>query len=106
MVKITPKQRSKGKIRLDWRAYFVDRARFCSAERLAQELYVFPYEPYAPVRKQMLSILRLVNKVRRQRGSPRLEPSVIRYRRRIVKPFEVAEEEASEAVPAKEAVSA
>lgn len=89
---------------LDWRAYFVDRARFCSAERLAQELYVFPYEPYAPVRKQMLSILRLVNKVRRQRGSPKLEPSVIRYRRRIVKPFELTDGEALEAVPAKEAV--
>jgi len=76
---------------LDWRAYFVDRARFCSAERLAQELYVFPYEPYAPVRKQMLTILRLANKVRKQRGLGKLELSVLRYRRRIVKPFEVAE---------------
>ena len=91
---------------LDWKAYFLHQARRCSAERLARELHGFPYEPYAPVRQQMLNILRLVNKVRAERGFSKLEPSVLRYRRRIVKPFELSDAEASGEAPAKVAVNA
>ncbi len=75
---------------LDWHAYFADAARHCGAERLSRELYNFPYEPYAPVRKQLLELVSLVNRVRKERGRSSLDPrKVARFRRRIVKPFEL-----------------
>jgi len=84
----------------EWRSYFVERARECSPERLARELYYFPYEPYAPVRRQVLTILRLVNKVLVGRGLEKLDWNVLRYRRQVVKPFEAAKAEPrSRAVP-------
>lgn len=70
------------------KAYFVDRAIRLSAESLASELFHVPYEPYAPVRQQMLNIVRLVNDARRKAGLHPLDFDVLRYRRRIVKPFE------------------
>lgn len=78
---------------LDWRAYFAEKAKSASGSRLAFELYHFPYEPYAPVRKQLLEIVRVVNRVRKECGRTELDPKrVIRFRRRIVKPFEAIEE--------------
>jgi hypothetical protein len=50
-----------------------------------------PYEPYAPVRQQLLNILRLVNRVRHFVGREPISPKVLRLRRRIVRPFETAE---------------
>ena len=72
----------------EMKAYFIDRATRRSAEQLGEELYNVPFEPYAPVRQQMLNILRLINKFRRAAGQESVCPSVLRYRRRIVKPFE------------------
>jgi len=70
------------------KAYLVDVALHRSAGGLAAELYSLPFEPYAPVRRQLLNLIRYIN----QRREPaRLEPvgfDAIRYRRRIVKPFE------------------
>jgi hypothetical protein len=77
----------------DWRNYFVERACDFSAERLARELYAFPYEPYGPVRRQALRILYLVNKVRSGRGLEKLDWSVLRFRRQVVKPFAAAKAE-------------
>jgi hypothetical protein len=51
-------------------------------------LYTVPFEPYARVRQQMLNVLRLVNEARRKAGSEHLPPTVLRYQRRIVKPFD------------------
>ena len=45
------------------------------------------FEPYAPVRKQMLELLRRVNSKRRASGLSVIPAEVIRFRRRIVKPF-------------------
>jgi hypothetical protein len=70
------------------RAYFVRRACHLSAENLARELWSVPFEPYAPVRKQLLNLLRLVNAKRQQAGFTKIPPSVLRYRRQIVKAFE------------------
>jgi hypothetical protein len=42
----------------------------------------------APVRQQLLNLLRIVNWERKLRGMGPLDPSVIRYRRKIVRPFE------------------
>lgn len=53
------------------------------------------FEPYAPVRKQMLELLRKVNSKRKASGLSVLPADVIRFRRRIVKPFD----EASTATP-------
>ena len=46
-----------------------------------------PFEPYAPVRKQLLGLLRLVNARRQAAGYANIPPTVLRLRRRIVKPF-------------------
>ena len=73
---------------LDLCAYFIDVAGRRSAESLSRELYLLPIEPYAPVRKQLLNLLRLVNEARKQAGLAKLDPECLRYRREIVKPFE------------------
>jgi hypothetical protein len=84
---------------LDWKAYFAELAKSVSERRLAFELFNFPYEPYAPVRKQLLEIVRIVNRVRKEGGRSMLDPKeVIRFRRKIVRPFEplVVESSSSE----------
>lgn len=70
------------------RDYFVTMACHRSAETLSRELYLVRFEPYAPIRRQLLNILRLVNEHRTRAGFSRIPASVLRYRRRIVKPFE------------------
>jgi hypothetical protein len=72
------------------RAYFVEMATRRSVESLGRELYTVPFEPYAPVRQQMLNVLRLVNRARKQAGFEPVPPDVLRYRRQIVKPFQAA----------------
>lgn len=73
------------------KAYLLEVATRHSLEHLAMEFYSVPFEPYARVRQQMLNILRLVNKKRRANGLASLSPEVLRYRRRIVKPFDLPE---------------
>lgn len=70
-------------------AHFLDRACHWSTERLARALWLVPFEPYAPVRRQLLNLLRLVNGRRQQAGLSKIAPSVLRYRRAIVRPFDV-----------------
>ncbi len=71
------------------KAYFMEHAVRWSSEYIADALYNVPYEPYAPVRQQMLNILRLINDQRRTAGLQTIDAEVLRYRRRIVKPFVV-----------------
>jgi hypothetical protein len=78
------------------KAYFLDVATKSPPERLAAELFAVPFEPYAPVRQQMLNILRLVNAKRRLAGLQAIGSEVLRYRRRIVKPFELINSHESE----------
>jgi len=69
------------------KAYLDDIALHRTARQLAAELVDLPFEPYAPVRQQLLNLIRYINR-RRQTAS--LEPvsfSALRYRRRIVRPF-------------------
>lgn len=73
------------------RDYFLSIACHRSAETLSRELYLVPFEPYAPVRRQLLNILRLVNEVRKAAGYTNLSPTVLRYKRQIVKPFDNVE---------------
>jgi hypothetical protein len=69
-------------------AYFLDVACRRSADSLGRELFTLPFEPYAPVRQQLLNLLRLINNARHAAGLERLSPEVLRYQRKIVKPFE------------------
>ncbi|MCA9439140.1 MAG: hypothetical protein KC978_25370, partial [Candidatus Omnitrophica bacterium] len=55
---------------------------------LSRELWRLPFEPYAPVRRQLLCILRAVNKKRKEAGYEVLPQSVLRFKRWRGKVFE------------------
>lgn len=68
-------------------AWFLEMAIRRSTAQLALEFYGLPFEPYAPVRRQMLRLLRRVNEVRSRGGLERLPYDVLPLRRRVVRPF-------------------
>lgn len=68
-------------------AYFINRATHRRADTLEDELRALPYEPYAPVRRQLLQLVRRVNRARRLAGYEAIPYEVLRLRRRIVRPF-------------------
>jgi hypothetical protein len=73
------------------KAYFEDIALYRTTRQLAAELADLPFEPYAPVRQQLLNLIRYINQ---RRKTASLEPvgfSVLRYRRRVVRPFDSLE---------------
>lgn len=70
-------------------AYFLSIACHRRAEALAEELFSLPYEPYAPVRKQLLKLLRLVNAKRQAAGYGKIPPCCLRLKREIVRSFEI-----------------
>lgn len=72
----------------DLKAFFLERACHRSVENLAADFGRVPYARYAPVRRQLLKLLRLVNEARSRQGYERLTPDALRLRRVIVRPFE------------------
>ena len=70
------------------RDHLLDLARHHSASSVALVFYRLPFEPYAPIRRQMLLLLRTVNRVRKQAGFAQLPHEVLPLRRRIMRPFE------------------
>lgn len=70
------------------KAYFLEVAVHRRAESIAAELARLPFEPYAPVRRQLLELLRLVNRARREAGYEPVPVECLRLKRRIVRPFE------------------
>jgi hypothetical protein len=72
---------------LEVKAHFLHLAVHRSPANMAMAFCDFPFEPYAPVRRQLLVLLREVNAVRRQAGFQVLPIEVLPLRRRIVKPF-------------------
>lgn len=56
-------------------------------ERLEADFASLPYEPYAPVRSQLLGVLRAVNRRRAVAGLPSVARDCVRTFRRIVQPF-------------------
>lgn len=70
------------------KAYLVELATHRSAEALSREFQGVPFEPYAPVRRQLLNILRAVNRERKRAGFEPVPIAALRLRRRIVRPFE------------------
>ncbi len=71
------------------RAYLLGISTHRSAKKLAAEFYQIPFEPYAPVRRQILLIWREVNRKRKKARYELLPKEVLPLRRRVVKPFEV-----------------
>ena len=69
------------------KAFFLDRACHRSPENLAADFARVPYARYAPVRRQLLTILRAVNAARARTGYTPLPHSVLKLRRQIVRPF-------------------
>lgn len=72
---------------LELKSWLLDKATHRSVERLAMDFYQVPIETYAPVRRQMLNLLRALNRVRRQAGFQLVPVEVLPLRRRIVRPF-------------------
>ena len=70
------------------KAYFEDRAVQRSPAWLSEELARLDYEPYAPVRRQLLCIFRAVNEARQAAGLSRLTGTPFRFAPRPCKPFE------------------
>ena len=70
------------------RAYFLNIAANRSVQSLGAELHAIPYQPYAPVRQQLLSLVRDINKVRKVAGAKSMVPyEVLNLKRTQVYPF-------------------
>lgn len=72
---------------LELKTWFLDRATQRPAETIALAFYRVPFEPYAPVRRQLLNLWRTVNHARRAASLSRVPVEVLPLRRRIVLPF-------------------
>lgn len=97
------KWRVRVQIEKEWysglKAYLMDVALHRSVGGLAAELHNLPFEPYAPVRRQLLNLIRHVNERRKPAGLEPIGFDVLRYWRRIVKPFDRASS-ADDEIPA------
>jgi hypothetical protein len=72
---------------LNLKAYFEDIATKTTAASIARQLRRLPFQPYAPVRQQLLDMLRSVNRARKAAGLEQVPVTAIRWKRWIVKPF-------------------
>ena len=75
------------KVYLDMKARLLELALHRSVESLAGEFAGLPFEPYAPVRRQYLNLLRAVNRERVRVGRELVPVSALRLRRRPLRPF-------------------
>lgn len=75
---------------LDLRAWFSERALRDSTDQLIKAFHNLPIAPYAPVRRQLLMMLREVNRVRKTGGRRLLSAEILPLRRKVVRPFERA----------------
>ena len=87
----------------DLKAFFLERACHRSVESLAKDFACVPYARYAPVRRQLLKLLRIVNEARARTGFEPVLHSALRLRRKIVKPFEPVQVPAGSGQSSKEA---
>jgi len=67
------------------RALFIHAARY---RELAKANYSLPVESYAAIRRQLLVLLREVNRYRKSLGKSTLPVEVLPMRRRVVRPFD------------------
>ena len=79
-------------VRLDRQQYLNIRAAFsewalkASTAELAKAFSSLPIAAYAPVRRQLLLLLRTVNRIRGAGGKPPIPTEVLPLRRRVVRP--------------------
>jgi hypothetical protein len=71
----------------DVKASFVGAALRMDAWKLADRFAALPFEPYAPIRRQLLPLWRAVNRARATAGLAPVPKACLRFKRRIVKPF-------------------
>jgi hypothetical protein len=72
---------------LDVRAKFLEQALRQRGADLALAFYELPFERYAPVRRQLLRVLAMVNEMRKQAGMSQIPHEALCLRRRPIKPF-------------------
>lgn len=72
---------------LQLKSYLLGLAVHRSVENLVGVFQRIPFEPYAPVRRQLLNLLRAVNRLRESAGFEPVPVSALRLRRRVVRPF-------------------
>ena len=58
-----------------------------TSESLSSRFGSLPFEPYAPVRRQLLTLLACVNRVRLRAGMEPIAVTAVRLRRKPVRPF-------------------
>jgi hypothetical protein len=73
------------------RAYYLEEANRRPVEWFIREFWRWPFEPWAPVRRQTFIIVNQVNKARKSAGLPLVPTSCVRLKRHIVRPFELQE---------------
>ena len=70
------------------KAYYLDLATKRSVSWFEREFRRWPFEPWAPVRRQTFTILNQVNRARKAAGLELIPTSCVRLKRRIYRPFE------------------
>jgi hypothetical protein len=70
------------------KCHFAGLALGCSTPRLKAAIYNLPFEPYAPIRRQLLGLVRAMNRIRKAASLELLPYSCVRMQRVQVKPFE------------------
>jgi hypothetical protein len=70
---------------------FLSSALTSAGDVLAARFKALPFEPYGPVKVQLRRLLQRVNEVRRSAGLSRIDPGVLRVKRRAIKPFALVE---------------
>lgn len=73
--------------KLELAAHLGELAKRRSPISVVSAIYHLPVEPYAPIRRQLLLILRSLNRQRELLGYSRIPTDVLPLRRRVVKPF-------------------
>ncbi|MBX9678911.1 MAG: hypothetical protein K2X38_09100 [Gemmataceae bacterium] len=79
------------------KSFFEDLAVKRNADCLGKELRAVTFAPYAPVRRQLLTILRAINRRRKQAGFDPVPRHSLHLRRRAYRPFELSAERFSSA---------
>lgn len=69
------------------KSYYLGMATCRSLSQIRLELLKLPFEPYAPVRRQLLNIVRAVNRARLKAGFEPIPVEYIRLKRHVLKPF-------------------
>ena len=88
--------RVEQRVYLERKSYLLRLATRRTVEEIQAEfLRAFPFEPYAPVRSQLLCVLRAINRTRFEAGLSAVTPEFLRLKRRVIRPFRFDEQQAS-----------